>query len=91
MGAPTGRSWVRYCGSMDEPWSWTETDLLQLIESGSQESLVLEYKASAALGKSDDQKNEISKDVSALANSAGGTIVYGIKREVAERRVWPCR
>jgi len=57
---------------------WQESDLLALISSGEKESLILEYKACDALGPSDGKKNEVSKDVSAFANSAGGTIVYGM-------------
>jgi hypothetical protein len=44
-----------------------------------QESLTVEYKAADALGKSDGKKKEITKDVSAFANSAGGVIFYGVK------------
>ena len=32
-----------------------------------------------ALARTDHNKQEISKDVSAFANSAGGTIVYGVR------------
>lgn len=63
---------------MRPPSQWNEDDLLELISLGAQESLVLEYKASEALGQTDGKKNELSKDVSAFANSAGGTIVYGM-------------
>ncbi|GAI90148.1 unnamed protein product, partial [marine sediment metagenome] len=38
----------------------------------------LEYKAADALGKSDGKKKEMTKDVSAMANSADGTVFYGI-------------
>jgi hypothetical protein len=63
---------------MQDPWEWTEQDVLALINDGIQESLVLDYKRSDSLGKTDRHKREISKDVSAFANSAGGTIVYGV-------------
>jgi hypothetical protein len=53
-------------------------DLHRLIADEIQESLTLDYKASPALGKSSDAKNELCKDVSAFANSAGGQIVYGM-------------
>lgn len=62
-----------------EPWLWTEDDLLELITLAVQENLELDYKRCDALQKIDSKKNEISKDVSAFANSAGGTIVYGVK------------
>ena len=49
-----------------------------LIEDQVQEHAGLEYKAAAALGRSDKHKLDITKDVSAIANAAGGTLVYGI-------------
>lgn len=60
-------------------WEWDEDDLLDLIRLGIQEGLELDYKQCDALQKSDGKKNEISKDVSSFANSAGGVIVYGMK------------
>lgn len=64
-----------------ESWLWTEADLLKLIELGVQESLELEYKRCDSLQKSDPKKNELSKDISAFSNSAGGTIVFGMKED----------
>lgn len=61
-----------------EPWLWTEDDLLQLITLAIQESLELDFKRCDSLQKKDKKKDEISKDVGAFANSAGGTIVYGM-------------
>ena len=46
-------------------------DLDQLIKNEIPESLTLEYKASDSLGRSNDQRKELVKDVSAFANSAG--------------------
>ena len=63
---------------MRSPWEWEEEDLLELITAGTQESIVLDYKRCDALGMTDGKKKEVSKDVSAFANSAGGTIVYGM-------------
>lgn len=57
---------------------WDEARLRQLINDQIEESLTLDYKAAEALGNSDKKKKEISKDVSAMANSAGGVIIYGI-------------
>jgi hypothetical protein len=65
------------------PKTWTENKIKNFIESETEESLTLEYKSAEALGKSDYQKKEITKDVSALANSAGGLLIYGI-REFSE-------
>ena len=53
----------------------SETDLNNLIQNRIEESQQLEYKSSLAI----NDTKEISKDVSAMANSAGGTLIYGIK------------
>lgn len=59
---------------------WTEDRLQTYITDKIEESLHLDYKAAGALDRS--KKIEITKDVSAMANSDGGVIIYGI----AERR-----
>ncbi len=64
---------------MRDPWLWTEDDLLLLIKNAERESLTLEHKTCPSLANGDREKKEISKDVSAFANSAGGVIVYGMK------------
>jgi len=66
---------------MPEPQDWTEEDLLRLIHDGQEESLTLDYKACDAFQKTDGKRKELAKDVSAFANSAGGTIVYGMIEE----------
>jgi hypothetical protein len=63
---------------MRDPWKWTEEDIRSLIHNKIGESTTLEYKACDSLGRTDGKKKEISKDVSAFANSAGGTIIYGV-------------
>mgnify|MGYP000862458121 FL=1 len=63
--------------------NWTESRLQNFITSGIEESLTLEYKSAEALDRNETKKKEITKDVSAMANSAGGVIIYGI-REYAE-------
>lgn len=57
----------------------TKGDLEKLISEGIDEDSSLEYKGSGSLAKSDLKKRELTKDVSAFANSAGGTIIFGIK------------
>lgn len=57
----------------------SEADLQKLVDGGIEESLTLEYKSSAALTKDDKKRDEMCKDVSAMANSAGGQIIYGIE------------
>lgn len=64
---------------MKEPWEWTEEDLVRHVADGVQESLTLDYKQSAALEpRKPTRKADLSKDVSSFANSAGGTLVYGV-------------
>lgn len=62
-----------------QPWEWTEDDLLQMKKIGAQENLHLEFKESAAFTKEDKSRNDVSKFVSAFANTDGGTIIYGVK------------
>jgi hypothetical protein len=56
-----------------------KSDLNNLIKDKIEEGSELEYKSSGALDKSDKKKSEIAKDVSAMANASGGTVIYGIK------------
>ena len=69
---------------MKDPTTWDESDLLQLIQTKQEEHLQLEFKGAIALGDSDGKKTEISKDVSAFANSAGGTLLYGMDEQSDE-------
>lgn len=57
-----------------------DLDFLQsLIDNEIEESIHIEFKRAEALSKKDSAKKEISKDVSAFANSDGGIIIYGIE------------
>jgi hypothetical protein len=58
-----------------------KADLDRLIAEGIQESLTLDYKASPALAKDSKSRDELCKDVTAFANSAGGQIVYGMEED----------
>jgi hypothetical protein len=69
---------------MTDPTEWTEADLQRLAFDKATESLTLEFKACGALTKNPEAKAEVGKDISAMANAAGGTIVYGI---IEEKRV----
>jgi hypothetical protein len=53
---------------------------LDALHAGNvKESLTLEYKASGAIDKKDDNKKlEMARDVCAMANAVGGQIVYGM-------------
>jgi hypothetical protein len=57
---------------------WNLQKIEELITSGIEENINLDYKGADALGKADGKKSEISKDVTAFANSGGGVIVYGL-------------
>jgi hypothetical protein len=59
----------------------TRADLQRLVDEGLEESLTLDYKASVALARDSSAVNELCKDVSAMANSAGGQLVYGIEED----------
>ena len=64
---------------MKDAWDWEEEDIELLIQTGVQESLTLDYKRCESLDKHNpNRKKDLSKDVSAFANSAGGVIVYGV-------------
>ena len=60
---------------------WTEVRLQRMIDEGVEESLNLDYKSCDSLQKKDKSKLDVSKDISSFANSAGGTIIYGIVEE----------
>ncbi len=57
---------------------WNQAKLSSMIGDGVEESLTLEYKSGAALRRDSRSISEITKDVSAMANSAGGTLIYGV-------------
>lgn len=59
-------------------------DIDDLIKNQAEESLMLEFKSADSIDFSDakladGRKTELSRDVSAMANSNGGIIIYGIK------------
>jgi len=66
---------------------WDLNKINSLISNKIEENLNLDYKASASLGKQDKKVNEISKDVSAFANSDGGTIIYGVSEDPEKRHL----
>jgi len=62
--------------------NWQQVDIQKYIDDKIQESLLLDYKAANSLEKNDAKRREITKDVSAMANSAGGIIIYGIREHL---------
>lgn len=67
-----------------DPWEWTESELQSLIDNRVPEAVGLEYKRSDSLGKTESKRKEIGKDISAMANSDGGVVIYGIKTHSEE-------
>lgn len=60
--------------------TWTEERIQELIDKKIEEGSQLDYKSAAALNRSETKKtDQITKDISAFANSAGGTVIYGLK------------
>lgn len=53
-------------------------DILRLIESAQGETDLLEYKRGDALGRQNDQRDGLMKEVLGFANSGGGTLIYGV-------------
>ena len=54
------------------------SNIEQLIKDEVEENIHLDYKRNGALSKEDKKRDEITKDVSAFANSDGGIIIYGL-------------
>lgn len=65
--------------------SWTEQELQRYIDDEIEESTTLDYKAAEALSKG--KKDEITKDVSAMANADGGILIYGLREHPTKRHV----
>jgi len=72
---------------------WLQKIVEQYITDQIQENLNLDYKAAGAFSKENKVKDkkieDISKDVSAMANSQGGVIIYGVKEFEGEKRFLP--
>lgn len=61
-----------------EKMEYNYSDIQMLIVDEIEENLHLDYKDGRALCKDDKKRMEITKDISAFANSDGGIIVYGV-------------
>jgi hypothetical protein len=72
---------------------WTQKIIEEYIANQIQENLNLDYKASGAFSRENNVKDkkieDISKDVSSMANSQGGVIIYGIKEFGGDKRYLP--
>ena len=65
----------------DKKDSYSIEDIKSLITNEVEENVHLDYKAAGALAKEDKKRMEITKDVSAFANSDGGIIIYGVSEK----------
>lgn len=65
--------------SLLDKTEFTQEDIENIIASKLEESINIEFKSAGALSHIQSMKKEISKDVSAFANSDGGLIFYGIE------------
>lgn len=62
--------------------NWTIDSIQELINTEAEETNTLEFKSADSLHnalKGQEKRKEIMKDISAMANSNGGTIIYGIQ------------
>jgi hypothetical protein len=67
---------------------WNLERINEMRRTGVEESLSLDYKAAAALDRSNAKTPfELTKDVSAFANSAGGVLIYGVREDPANRHL----
>lgn len=64
----------------------SKADLQRLVDEGLEESLTLDYKTSPALTRDGKGPDELCKDVTALANSAGGQLVYGVEEDKVTKK-----
>ena len=76
---------------MDNSNNWTEEDIQKYIDDEIDEHQTLEFKSAGAFIKSppDIRKkkiDEITKDVSAMANADGGILIYGIHEHQDPKR-----
>lgn len=73
-------------GDFFQKQTYTQADIESIIIRKQEESSKLEFKSGEALNKSKPDKIQISKAISAFANSGGGILIYGIleKNHVAE-------
>ena len=60
---------------------YTKAHLDYLLLSQAEESIHMEFKSGSALARTDNKKKEIGKDVSSMANSDGGIIIYGLSEK----------
>lgn len=67
---------------------WSLERINEMRRTGVEESLALDYKAAAALDRSNSKTPiELTKDVSAFANSTGGILICGVGEDPANKHL----
>jgi len=66
---------------------WDQARVQSYIDDEVEESLNLDYKAAGELENKPVKKKDITKDISAFANSDGGIIIYGISEHPTDRHL----
>ncbi len=64
-----------------DPTRWTLADIENIVRTGRSEDLHFEIKSGLALSPGGQPTNELTKDISAFANSDGGVIIYGVAEQ----------
>ena len=60
---------------------WTERDVQALVDEGREEGLQLDFKRQLYDRRDPSGKREWAKDVTAFANTSGGTLLFGVDEE----------
>ena len=68
--------------------NWTEATFQEVVSTQLAESLTVELKKALPL-VSAHNKRELAKDISAMANTAGGWILYGVEEAMAGVNYFP--
>lgn len=63
---------------------WNVERLKLMVAEGQEEDLQLDFKSGDAISAESKRKEEIGRDVSALANAGGGILIYGITESKKE-------
>jgi hypothetical protein len=67
---------------------WDKARLMSLVDNSVPEDRSLDYKSALVL-TDDDKKRDFIKDVTSLANSIGGSLLFGVKEEALVAKELP--
>lgn len=77
-GLPVSEETALSTEAVSEPNPWNEGRLNKIIQDKIEECLTVEYKGAPAISREQKKTSEITKDISSMANSAGGLLIYGV-------------